>query len=124
VIGLFAIVALVLAVIGIYGVMSFVASRRAKEVAIRTALGATPADTLGLMLGHGLRLIACGLLAGGVASVVLTRALTSILYQVSATDPLTFAEVAVLLALTATAACFVPAIKLLKIDPVESLRHE
>ena len=76
VIGLFAIVALVLAVIGIYGVMSFAANRRAKEVAIRTALGATPADTLGLMLGHGLRLIVAGLLVGGLASVALTRALS------------------------------------------------
>ena len=73
---MFAIVALVLAVIGIYGVMSFAANRRAKEVAIRTALGATPADTLGLMLGHGLRLIVAGLLVGGLASVALTRALS------------------------------------------------
>ena len=65
-VGLFAVVALVLALIGIYGVMSFAANRRAKEVAIRTALGATPADTLGLMLGHGLRLIVAGLLVGGL----------------------------------------------------------
>jgi putative ABC transport system permease protein len=124
VIGLFAIVALVLAVIGIYGVMSFAANRRAKEVAIRVALGATPADTLGLMLGHGLHLIVAGLLVGGLAAVALTRALSSILYQVSTTDPLTFAGVALLLALTAIAACFIPAAKMLRIDPVESLRHE
>jgi ABC-type antimicrobial peptide transport system permease subunit len=104
--------------------MSFAANRRAKEVAIRIALGATPANTVGLMLVHGLRLIVAGLLVGGLASVALTRALSSILYQVSATDPLTFAGVAVLLALTATAACFVPASRLLRIDPAEALRHE
>ena len=123
-IGLFAILALALALIGIYGVMSFTAARRAKEIAIRAALGAGRLDTLRLLLGQGMRLTVVGLIAGGAAAAGLMRWLEGILYQVSVTDPLTFAAVAALLAAAAMAACFVPAQRALSIDPVEALRHE
>jgi len=123
-VGLFAVVALALALIGIYGVMSYAASRRAREIAIRVALGAGRVDTVRLLLGQGMRLIAAGLITGGVAAVGLTRLLEGILYQVTATDPLTFASVAAILAGVATAACFEPARKALSIDPMDALRHE
>ena len=123
-VGLFAVLALALALIGVYGVMSYAARRRATEIAIRSALGAGPLDTLRLLLGQGVRLIIIGLIAGWLAAAALTRLLTSVLYQVSATDPLTFAAVAAILAVVATAACFIPARKMLSIDPMRLLRHE
>ena len=123
-VGLFAVVALALALIGIYGVMSYAASRRAREIAIRVALGARRVDTVRLLLGQGMRLIAAGLITGGVAAVGLTRLLEGILYQVNATDPLTFASVAAILAGVATAACFEPARKALSIDPMDALRQD
>jgi putative ABC transport system permease protein len=88
------------------------------------ALGASRADTLRLLLGQGVRLIAAGLIAGGVAAVLLTRVLAGILYQVSATDPLTFAAVAVILGTVAMAACLAPTRKALSIDPMVTLRYE
>jgi len=123
-VGLFAVVALVLALTGIYGAMSYAAGRRAREIAIRIALGAKPSDTLLLLLGHGARLTLAGLFAGIAAAAALTRVLTGMLYQVSATDPPTFAAVALLLAAVAMAACLVPAKKVLNIDPMQLLRHE
>jgi ABC-type antimicrobial peptide transport system permease subunit len=123
VIGLFAVVALVLALIGIYGVMSY-AARRAREIAIRMALVSQPADTLLLMLGQGARLILAGLIVGAMVSAALSRILGGLLYQVSVTDPMTFVCVAAVLAATAIAACFIPASRLLTIDPIEALRHE
>ena len=123
-VGLFAVVALVLALTGIYGVMSYAAGRRAREIAIRIALGAKPSDTLLLLLGHGARLTLAGLFAGSAAAAALTRVLTGMLYQVSATDPATFAAVALLLAAVAMAACLVPARKVLNIDPMQLLRHD
>jgi predicted permease len=124
VIGLFAVVALVLALIGIYGVMSYTARSRAREMAIRVALGSPPSRTLLLMLGQGARLILAGLIVGAVASAAVSRLLGGLLYQVSATDPLTFVWVAAALATTAIAACCIPATRLLAIDPIEALRHE
>ncbi len=123
-VGLFAVVALALALIGIYGVMSYATTRRAREIAIRAALGAGRVETLRLLLGQGVRLIVAGLIAGGVGAAGLTRVLAGMLYQVSATDPLTFAAVAATLAAVATAACFAPARRALSIDPIEALRHE
>jgi predicted permease len=123
-VGVFAVVALALALIGIYGVMSYAASRRAREIAIRTALGARRVDTLRLLLGQGVQLIVAGLIAGALAAAGLTRVLAGILYQVSATDPLTFAAVAAILAAVAIAACFEPARKALSGDPIKILRHE
>jgi predicted permease len=124
VIGLFAVVALLLALIGIYGVMSYASRRRAREIAIRMALGSQPVDTLLLMVGQGARLILAGLVVGAMASAALSRLLGGLLYQVSATDPMTFAWVAAVLAATAIVACFIPASGLLTIDPIEALRHE
>jgi predicted permease len=123
-IGLFAGLALVLALVGIYGVMAYAASRRTREIAIRMALGAQPADTLRLLMGHGVRLIVAGILVGGVAAAALTRILRDILYQVTPTDPWTFAAVGAVLAITAAIACWAPARKTLQIDPAESLRQE
>jgi ABC-type antimicrobial peptide transport system permease subunit len=123
-VGLFAVVALALALIGIYGVMSYTASRRAREIAIRSALGAGRLDILRLLLGQGERLIVAGLIAGGLAAAGLTRLLAGILYRVSPTDPLTFAAVAAILGVVATAACLAPARKALGINPVEALLHE
>ena len=124
VIGLFAVVALALALIGIYGVMSYAARRRAREIAIRMALGSRPIDTLLLMVGQGARLILAGLIVGAMASAALSRLLGGLLYQVSATDPMTFVWVAAVLAATAIGACFIPASRLLRIDPIDTLRHE
>jgi len=123
-IGSFAVIALVLALIGIYGVTSYAASRRAKEIAIRSALGARPADTIALLLGEGVRSIAIALMIGGLAAVGLTRLMANMLYGVSATDPPTFALTAVTLAVVATAACLLPATRALAIDPMEMLRRE
>jgi putative ABC transport system permease protein len=123
-IGLFAGVALLLSLIGIYGVMSYATGRRAHEIAIRSALGATRADTLRLLLANVARLVLPGLAVGGAAAAVLTRAIRGLLFQVSPIDPLTFASVAAVLAAVAIGACFGPARKALAIDPVRALRHE
>jgi ABC-type antimicrobial peptide transport system permease subunit len=123
-VGLFATLALVLAVIGIYGVMAYATSLRGREIAIRTALGAGRMDTLRLLLMQGFWLIAAGLLAGGFGAVVLTRVLHGMLYQVRATDPLTFAVVAAIEAAVAAGACLAPAWKLLDFDATAALRSE
>lgn len=123
-IGLFAAVALLLSLIGIYGVMSYATARRTQEIAIRSALGATRAHTLRLLLAHGARLVLPGLAVGAAGAAVLTRAIRGLLFQVSPIDPLTFAAVAAILAAVAIAACFGPARKALAIDPVRALRHE
>ena len=123
-VGLFAILALVLALTGIYGVVSYAASSRAREIAIRVALGAKPVDTMLLLLSQGARLTMAGLVVGGVAAAGSTRVLVGILYQLSPTDPMTFTTVAAMLAVAAMVACFVPAMKVLGIDPMQVLRHD
>lgn len=123
-IGLFAGVALALALIGIYGVMSYATGRRAREIAIRIAIGAGPVDNLVLMLAQGARWIVPGLVVGAAGGLAVTRTLRGLLYQVSATDPLTFAITALILAFVAVAACIIPARRVLGIDPMETLRHE
>ena len=123
-VGLFGVVALVLALTGIYGVMSYTANRRKREIAIRIALGAKPVDTLLLLLGQGARLTLAGVVVGIVGAVALTHVLTGMLYQVSPTDPITFAAIAVMLSAVAMAACVVPAKKVLSIDPMAELRNE
>jgi len=124
VIGIFAAIALVLALIGIYGVMSYAARRRAREIAIRMALGSQPADTLRLMLVQGAKLIVAGLGIGALSAIGLTRVLRGLLFHVTTTDPMTFTLVAAVLATAALGACLIPALRLLAIDPIESLRHE
>jgi putative ABC transport system permease protein len=121
---LFAGIALVLSVIGIYGVMAYATSQRQHEIGIRLALGAASRDVIGLVVGHGMRLVAIGLVLGLSGAWVLSRLLTSQLYGVSARDPVTYVSVALLLGGVAMAASYMPARRALKIDPMSSLRSE
>jgi predicted permease len=122
--GLFAALALVLASVGIYGVIAYVVEQRTQEIGIRMALGAQRSDVLRFMLWEGARLALTGIATGIVTALLLTRPMTKLLYGVSATDPLTFAAVALLLAIIALAACFFPARRATRIDPMQALRAE
>ncbi len=121
---IFAGVALLLAVIGIYGVMSYAVSRRRQEIGLRVALGASRSDVLSLVLNQGMMLIALGLAIGIAAAIALTRLLRTLLYGVTATDLLSFALAAGVLAGVALVACVLPAARAARIDPVLTLRNE
>jgi predicted permease len=122
--GLFAVIGLLLATVGIYGVVSYVAELRTNEIGIRIALGARAGDVLALILKHGLALATIGVALGLGASLVLTRLMKSMLFGVSATDPVTFVVISVVLAGVALGACFVPARRATKVDPMIALRYE
>ena len=122
--GLFAGIGLLLAAVGIYGVVSYVAELRTNEIGIRIALGARATDVLTLILKHGLALATIGVALGLGASFALTRLMKSLLFGVSATDPLTFVVISIVLAGVALGACFVPARRASRVDPIEALRYE
>jgi len=120
----FSLIALVLAAIGIYGVMSYAVSQRTQEIGIRMALGAKTRDVRALVLGSGARIVALGLVIGLAGSLAFARVLRTLLYHTSDTDPLTLALVSVLLALVAFLACALPARRATKVDPLVALRSE
>ena len=123
-IGSFAGLALILAMIGLYGLISYSVSQRTRELGIRIALGAQERDVMRLVMGPGARLAVIGVAVGIVAGLALTQLMRSLLYGVSAADPLTFAAVAILLTAVAVGACYIPARRAMRTDPIVALRYE
>ncbi|MBV9622501.1 MAG: FtsX-like permease family protein [Acidobacteria bacterium] len=123
-VGTFGAVALMLASAGVFGVMAHSVSRRTREIGVRVALGANSRDVLTMVLGQGFRTILVGVFIGVAGSLALTRVIQSFLFGVSATDPLTFCAVVVFLAAVALLACYIPARRATKVDPMLALRYE
>ena len=123
-IGFFGITALLLATAGVFGVMAYSVSRRTREIGVRIALGAGSGDVLTMILGQGMRTIFIGVAIGIIGSLALTRTVESLLFGVTATDPLTFGGVTLLLVGAALLACYLPARRATRVDPLVALRYE
>jgi putative ABC transport system permease protein len=120
----FATMALALAVIGVFGVMSYAVSQRTAEIGLRVALGATPRQILWLLFGRGLAVIGIGLAVGLFGAALTTRVLATLLFEIKPTDPVTYVGVAALLAMTSLVAVYVPASRATRVDPLVALRCE
>lgn len=122
--GLFAVVALLLSAVGIYGVMAYGVTQRTHEIGIRIAVGAQPRDVVKLVVGRGMMLALTGVAIGVGAAYGLTRLMASLLFEISTTDPATFVVIALILVGVALLACYIPALRASKVDPMVALRHE
>ena len=122
-VGLFALLALILSAVGLYGVTAYAVTQRTRELGIRLALGAQPGDVLRIVLGHGARLVLAGLVIGTLASLALTRLMTTLLFGIGTRDPITFAGVSVLLAIVSLLACYIPARRAMRVDAAVALRN-
>jgi putative ABC transport system permease protein len=122
--GVFALIALLLATIGIYAVMSYAVTQRTHEIGVRLALGAQPRDILRMIVGQGMLLTLVGLVVGLGAALLMAQAMTKVLYDVTATDPATFISISIFLTLVALAANYFPARRATRVDPMQALRHE
>ena len=123
-IGSFAGLALILAMIGLYGLISYTVQQRTREIGIRMALGAQPADVLKLVMGQGIGAVLAGVAVGVVAALALTRLMASLLFGVRPTDAITFVSVAALLTCVALVASYIPARRAMRTDPLNALRYE
>jgi putative ABC transport system permease protein len=121
---LFAGIALLLAAVGLYGVLAYSVAQRTHEIGVRMALGAQRRNVLSLIVGHGMRLVIMGVVVGIVAALALTRVMRNLLYEVQANDPITFVAGSVFLLLTALLACWLPARRAARIEPMVALRYE
>jgi len=122
--GTFAAVSLLMAIVGIYGVIAYSVAQRTREIGIRMALGAQRGEVVGMAVRQGMKMAIAGIAVGILAALALTRLMASMLYDVKSNDPATFATVALVLSLTALVACFLPALKAARVDPLVALRHE
>jgi putative ABC transport system permease protein len=121
---LFAATALALSAIGIYGVMAYFVTQRTHEIGIRMALGASRRDVLSMVLGQGVRLAAAGVAAGVIGALLVTRAIAALLFMVGPRDPWTIASLSATLSAVALLACYIPARRATRVDPIRALRYE